>query len=119
MKEIQKNVKFIAKCGLYCGACKRFLKEKCPGCLENHKATWCSLRTCCLEKNMASCVDCKDYENVMDCRKYDNFMARIFGFIFNSDRSACIARIKEIGYDGFAHEMAENKIMTFKKKRKR
>jgi len=121
MKDVQKgiireDVNLIAKCGLYCGSCKRFLKEKCPGCLENNKASWCKLRTCCLEKKIASCADCKDYKNVMDCRKYDNFIAKVFGFVFDSDRSACIARIKEIGYEGFAHEMAENRVMTFKKK---
>lgn len=116
MKEIQNDVKWIAKCGLYCGSCPRFLKEKCPGCLDYHKATWCKLRTCCLEKKIASCTDCNEYENVMDCGKYDNFIARVFGWVFNSDRSACIARIRQIGYEGFAREMTENKVVTFKRK---
>ena len=115
---IREEVKLIAKCGLYCGSCPRFLKGKCLGCLDYHKASWCKLRTCCLEKNIASCADCKDYKNVMECGKYDNFIARIFGFVFNSNRSACIARIKEIGYEGFAHEMAENRVVTFKKRGK-
>ncbi len=113
---IREDVKLIAKCGLYCGACPRYLKKKCPGCLENHKTSWCRLRTCCLEKNIAACADCRDYKNVMECKKYYNFIARIFGFVFNSNRSACIARIKEIGYEGFAHEMAKKGTMTFKKR---
>lgn len=121
MKELQKgiireNINLIAKCGLYCGACPRYLNKKCPGCIENHKASWCKLKICCHEKNIASCADCKDFKDVMDCTKYDNFIARIFGFVFNSNRSACIARIKEAGYEDFAHEMAENKVMTFKKR---
>jgi hypothetical protein len=35
---------------------------------------------------------------------------------FNSDRSACIARIKETGYDEFAIEMAESRRQTIKRK---
>ena len=115
MKEISNNTKMIAKCGLYCGACPRFLKEKCNGCKDNEKASWCKLRTCCTDKKIASCADCDEFTNVMDCKKYNNFMAKIFGFIFNSNRSACIAKIKELGYDQFVLQMTSNKQMTFKR----
>lgn len=37
MKEIAKNTDLIAYCGLYCGACKSYLMEKCPGCHETQK----------------------------------------------------------------------------------
>ena len=37
MKEIKENVGLVAYCGLYCGACKAYLKEKCSGCLNNEK----------------------------------------------------------------------------------
>ncbi|MCP4673139.1 MAG: DUF3795 domain-containing protein [Desulfobacula sp.] len=116
MKEITKNTQMIAKCGLYCGACPRFLKEKCNGCKDNKKASWCKLRTCCIDKNIDSCADCDEFTDVMDCKKYNNFMAKIFGFIFNSNRSACISKIKEIGYDEFALQMTSNSQMTFKRK---
>jgi hypothetical protein len=43
-------------------------------------------------------------------------MSKAFGYIFNSDRSACFGRIKEIGYDDFAVEMANNKRQTIKRK---
>ena len=103
-------------CGLYCGACPRFLKEKCYGCRGNDKATWCKLRTCCMGKNIASCADCSEFSDVMACEKYNNFMARIFGFVFNSNRSACIRRIKAVGYDKFAEEMTSKKQMSIKRK---
>lgn len=115
MREIREDVQLIARCGLYCGACKRYLTEKCKGCHENGKASWCKLRLCCMEKNIASCADCKEFSNVMDCGKYNNFMARIFGFIFNSNRSACITKIRQTGYEAFAREMAENRIVSFKR----
>ena len=53
----------------------------------------------------------------MACRKYNTFMAKLFGFIFNSDRAACINKIKSIGYEQFAQNMAEHKIVSFKKNR--
>jgi hypothetical protein len=116
MGDIKNNIKLVAKCGLYCGSCGKYKQAKCSGCLENKKASWCKARTCCLEKNIASCADCNEFSDVMECRKYNNFMAKLFGFIFNSDRAACINQIKEKGYEQFAGEMVQNRIMTLKRK---
>ena len=43
MRTIVPDNKNIAACGLYCGACRKFLAEKCPGCKPNKKATWCKI----------------------------------------------------------------------------
>ena len=115
MKEIVADSKLVAFCGLYCGACSRYLKGSCPGCHENSKATWCKIRGCCMENNYTSCADCKEFANPMDCKKFNNFMSKIFGFIFRSDRAACIRKIKEVGIDDFAKYMAENKIPSIKR----
>lgn len=113
--EIVADTNLVAFCGLYCGACRSYLSGKCPGCKENVKATWCKVRNCCLENNLQSCADCKTIE-LMECRKYNNFISKAFGFLFNSDRSACIAKIREIGYDDFSIEMANSKKQTIKRK---
>lgn len=68
-----------------------------------------------MENNLQSCADCKTI-GLMECRKYNNFISTVFGVLFNSDRPACIARIKEIGYEGFATEMAAAKIQTIRKR---
>jgi hypothetical protein len=114
-KEVVKDKSFIAYCGLYCGSCRTFLKGKCPGCMDNTKATWCNIRKCCTENNFQSCSDCKT-SNVNDCKKFNTFISKIIGFAFNSDRKACISRIKEIGYDDYAIEMAESRRQTIKRK---
>ena len=36
------------------------------------------------------------------------FWKRIFGFIFRSDRAACIKQIRELGIEGHANRMAQN-----------
>jgi len=105
MKELTIDKYLIAYCGLYCGACKSFLTGRCPGCKDNIKASWCKIRQCCKENDYVSCVDCKT-TGLKECRKYNNFISKIIGIIFSSDRSACISRIREIGYDAFASEMA-------------
>lgn len=115
MKQVIKSPALIAYCGLYCGACHKYLIEKCPGCHKNEKASWCKVRTCCIENNYQSCADCKVYSNVQKCKKYNNFMAKLFGLIFRSDRKACIDKIKKDGYEKFAQEMTEKKQMTIKK----
>ena len=116
MKEIVANKDLIAYCGLYCGACGKYLKEKCPGCHSNEKATWCKVRLCAIQNNYSSCADCKMYGNIMECGKFNNFFSKMFKIIFKSDRAACVQLIKDKGYDEFAREMAANKEMTLKVK---
>ena len=53
---------------------------------------------------------------LMECKKYNNFISKAFGYIFNSDRSACINWIKETGYEDFANEMTNSKRQTIKRK---
>jgi hypothetical protein len=115
MKNIVADTANVAFCGLYCGACKKFLNGKCAGCQGNEKASWCTVRSCCLENGYQSCADCKTYATANDCKKFDNFMARLFGFIFRSDRQACIAYIQKEGYEKFADFMAKNQQVTIKR----
>lgn len=49
-KTITASVERIAACGLYCGACRKYLKGKCLGCRQNDKAAWCKIRQCCQAK---------------------------------------------------------------------
>ncbi len=114
-KEIVADRNLVAYCGLYCGACRSFLTGRCPGCKENIKASWCKVRKCCIENQYLSCADCKII-SFHECRKYHNFMAKLFGLVFNSDRSACILKIKDIGYDAFATEMTALKRQSIKRK---
>jgi hypothetical protein len=118
MKEIIQDKNLVAYCGLYCGGCKRFLAEKCPGCRKNEKAKWCGVRTCCMDQDLGNCAECRTFADPMECKKFNNFMSKIFGLLFGSDRKACIKRIKEIGLDAFAGEMAEKKSHTIKKNKK-
>jgi len=112
MKEIISDPSRIAFCGLYCGACKKFLSDKCPGCQQNQKASWCKVRTCCMELGIKSCADCTEKAPIEDCKKLDSFMAKVFGFFFNSDRMACLKLIKDEGYDAYAEKMAQDGKMT-------
>lgn len=111
--EIVVDKELIAYCGLYCGACRKFLMGKCQGCRKNEKATWCKTRKCNMEKGYHCCADCGI--NVAECSKFDNFFSKLFGLIFRSDRKACIYRIKEIGKEEYAKEMGEKKEMTIKR----
>jgi hypothetical protein len=115
MKEIVKDVDLVAYCGLYCGSCKSYLKEKCPGCHENSKAAWCKVRSCNVEHGYKSCADCTEFSNPKECKKFNNFISKIFGLVLGSDRAACIEKIKVSGYDDFAQFMTDNKLQTIKR----
>ena len=112
-KEVKIDNELIAYCGLYCGSCSKFMNDKCPGCRKNEKAAWCKIRTCCSDNNYNTCADCQI--NTHDCKKFNNFFSKLFGYIFKSDRDACIRRIKYVGEENYAKEMAEKGVMTIKK----
>lgn len=115
MREIIPDSKLVAYCGLYCGACKRYLQEKCKGCHENIKASWCKVRSCCMNNQYSSCAECKEFPDLRDCKMFNNFISRAFALIFRSDRAACINQIKEIGIQGHAEKMAELKLQSLKR----
>ena len=108
MTTIENDTKLIARCGLYCGACRAYKNGKCPGCAQNVKAEkWCAVKNCCAENGYNSCADCKTYENVNDCKKFNNFISKTFALVFGSDRKGCINYIRQEGYTGFAAHMVE------------
>lgn len=117
-KEITPKPNLIAFCGLYCANCSKQLKGKCPGCQKNEKASWCKIRSCCMEKNIASCAECQEYIFPNDCKKYNNVFARVIGFVSNTDRSKCIEMIRKEGADKFVLTMTENGKMSFPKSKK-
>lgn len=114
MKKIEADKELIAACGLYCGACRKCLSDKCPGCHENDKATWCKIRSCVRIQGFHTCAECP--KNVTECKIYSNFIGKIFAFLFRSDRPACISYIREHGEQAFAEEMTRRKCQTIKRK---
>ena len=115
MSSIQAHAELVANCGLYCGACKSYLRGKCKGCHENSKATWCKIRSCCIDKQIKTCADCTEFADPQACAKFNNFMSKLFGFVFNSDRAACIAQIKQVGLENHAATMTELRSHTIKR----
>ena len=115
MREVVENVELVAHCGLYCGACRSYLKETCPGCHENEKASWCTVRSCCRDRHIATCAECADFPDVRECKKYHNVVSRLFGFVFRSDRAACIAQVRDQGLAGHAARMAERGLHTIRR----
>lgn len=113
---MEPNTQMIAACGLYCGECRSYKKGKCPGCAKNEKATWCGVRKCTIHNGYKSCADCRQYTDPMQCAQFNNFMSKVFAFVFRSDRAACVAMIKEKGYDGYAGYMAMNGLQTIKRR---
>lgn len=114
MKDIVSNKELIAYCGLYCGACRKYLNGKCPGCKETTKAAWCKIRTCNQQAITSSCAECTQTP-INDCKTFNNPIGKTFSFVFQSDRKACIQMIKDRGAEGFAQEMTIRKAQTIKR----
>ena len=87
---IKEDKGLVAYCGIYCGSCKKYISNKCLGCSKNEKASWCKIRSCCIENKYSSCADCKEFNTPDECKKFNNLMAKLFSVLFNSNRSKCI-----------------------------
>ena len=105
----------VAACGLYCGACRKYLAGKCPGCRRNEKASWCAVRTCNQQAGQNNCAQCIRYTDPMQCGKFNNVFSKFFALVFRSDRAACIAQIRAQGLDGHAQLMAGKKAQTLRR----
>ena len=103
--EIKNDPQLIAYCGLYCGACARYLKGKCPSCKQLSLPHWCKIRSCCIGQHFSSCADCGlDTPNY--CKTFNNPISKVFKLIFRSDREKCILIIREKGAVYYAQNMA-------------
>ena len=115
----EEKIKLISFCGLYCAECPKYKKGKCTGCLEYNKATWCKIRTCCLEKNIKSCADCDEYSNIKECKKFNTFIGKLMERVFNSDRVAALEMIRDNSYDHFVSFMSDNNLVTLPRRKKK
>jgi hypothetical protein len=112
MENLRADAKLIARCGLYCGACRKFLRGSCPGCAQNSRASWCKVRNCCQEHGYTSCANCEFHSDPGTCHTFNNLIAKLFGLVFNSNRAACIAKLRVLGPDGYAEFMAFRKCQS-------
>ncbi|MBF0541042.1 MAG: DUF3795 domain-containing protein [Nitrospirae bacterium] len=115
MKEIVADEKLVACCGLYCGACQLYIWGKCPGCMKNERASWCKVRSCCIEHNYTTCADCEIIDYFSNCSKLTNPVTKIIGFLLDTNRIACLIRIKKIGCAAYAKNMSETRRVFLRK----
>ena len=115
MREIAASPELVAYCGLYCGACRPYLAGRCKGCHENERATWCKVRTCCIERGWASCASCTEFADARDCRHFNSFVAKLFGLLLRSNRAGCIDQIRRLGLEGHAEAMAAARSQTIRR----
>lgn len=92
----------VAYCGLYCGACGSHTRGRCPSCKRGEGNSWCTVRPCCIEKGIASCAECDEFDDLYECNKLNNFMSKFFGFIFRSDRVGSLESIRKDGIEAYA-----------------
>ncbi len=88
----------VPSCGVFCGGCPNFLREKrtCPGASIKQRCQQCtSYHLCCVGKGITHCFQCSDYP----CKRFKAFRKRWLkygqDFLENQDL------LRELGTDGF------------------
>ena len=95
----------IAHCGIVCSKCGSFRRGKCKGCnSEKPMFRNCPIKKCNLAAKLATCADCKDFQNLKACKKLNNIISKIFGLIFRSNRIGNLVDIREVGLETFKEE---------------
>ena len=112
---VQNSVGLIAYCGLYCGACGKYVKELCPGCIDNKKTSLCAVKNCCINKKIASCAECADFIDKSACLKLNGPVSKIIYFFTDSDRLKCLKMLSELGPKPYAGFMSENGFHSLNK----
>jgi len=120
-KQIDKDEKLIAYCGLYCGACPTYIKGKCEGCRgDSSKCAvlykQCKVRPCCADNGFFTCADCTIYASTKECKKYNPLLLKIASWVESSDRSKAIEMIKAKGRADFLTFMTDRNWVVFKTK---
>ena len=117
MKPFINSTRLIAACGLYCGACRKYRQEKCPGCRISNRIQpltkrlqKCKIRSCCFNKGFQTCAQCN--MDVSECKLHNNWKSKLFSVIFRSDRVACIRYIRKNGMEAYAERMSLHEQMT-------
>jgi hypothetical protein len=67
-----------------------------------------------MEHGYTTCADCQ-LTSLEECKPFNNFMAKVFGFIFRSDRAACVRMIGEQGLEQYANYMAQNRLQSIRR----
>ena len=53
------RIDLLGKCGIYCGACRLYVLEKCEGCLLGHKNCLCYKSA--VDKGYETCGECPEF----------------------------------------------------------
>lgn len=110
----------VTMCGLYCGACPRFLKNKCKGCREkDHFPSYCDIKPCAIEHNIDTCAQCPEYSDVRLCKTFNPFLIKVGEFITGTSRARGIDMIRTSGKTAFAQYMVDNRFVSIKGKKRK
>ena len=92
----------IAYCGIICSDCGACKKGKCAGCASGkQRFSACPVRKCNIEKQQRNCSECKAFADFHDCKKLWNFIAKVFHYIFRSNRIGNLEQMRIDGIDQF------------------
>ncbi|RJO68700.1 MAG: DUF3795 domain-containing protein [Myxococcales bacterium] len=97
----------VAACGLFCSNCGRFKKGKCEGCQIAPAWASCPVRACCAERRITTCAECTAFAapgDFHDCKKLNNFIAKVFAFVFGSDRLGSLVLLRDKGMAAYLAE---------------
>jgi len=96
------DTELVAYCGLYCGTCGACKNGRCKACKGEGGFASCPVRLCCKEKGIATCAECREFEDLRKCGKINSFISKFFALIFRSNRLGRLDEIRQKGLEAYA-----------------
>ncbi len=97
------SIEQIGCCGAYCKTCKAYTTRVCRGCKAGYvtgerdlNKAKCKMKICCIQKGLATCADCDQYET---CPTLQSFYGHD-SYKYGRYRQAT-EYIRAHGYDAF------------------
>ncbi len=104
------SIKMLSPCGIFCGLCPQFTKEKkkCHGCYSGKgfarlEKKLCGILKCCKNQGIERCNECSELEECEFLQKFSSWDS----FVTHAPCIDNLKNLNELGEDGFINNLKE------------
>ena len=110
MEKADFSIKMLAPCGIFCGTCPQFIKEKkkCHGCYSKKgfarvETKFCGIIKCCSNQGIARCNECEDLLKCQFLQRFSSWDS----FVAHAPCINNLIKLNELGEEGFSNYIKE------------
>ena len=110
MEKADFSIKMLSPCGIFCGLCPQFTKEKkkCHGCYSGKgfarlETKMCGILKCCKNQEISRCNECNDFPDCEFLQKFTTWDS----FVTHALCIDNLNQLNELGEEGFLSDIKD------------